>query len=169
MRPLNKPRNARSDLNRGSHSISEDRKMQNAILEILARAWNPGGFSHGQALRQYESLVPEVARRLLGRASRDELARYLYEKDAVAGEADRFIPCAGKSRKKWQQASLNWHQIREIKIQTLYESTLHFSWRARLPCCVCVGGRYGQPIHNEEGCRTAKERDLSAARQGNRP
>ncbi|MDB6034692.1 MAG: hypothetical protein JWM16_5030 [Verrucomicrobiales bacterium] len=64
--------------------------MQNPILEILARAWNPGGFSHGQALGQYESLVPEVARRLLGRASRDELARYLHEKDVVAGEADRF-------------------------------------------------------------------------------
>ena len=70
--------------------LQENRRHQNEILGILVREWNPHCFPEDQAAYEHEGEVPDIYRRLLARVSGEELARYLYGRDIVAMDAERF-------------------------------------------------------------------------------
>ena len=71
-------------------TLQNSRKNQNEILGILVRDWNPDDLPNDTAAQGYEGFVPDIYRFLLAGATREELARYLYDKDVIASGVERF-------------------------------------------------------------------------------
>jgi hypothetical protein len=71
-------------------TLQNNRKNQDQILGILVRDWNPDDLPNDTAAQGYEGFVPDIYRFLLSGATREELARHLYDKDVIASGVERF-------------------------------------------------------------------------------
>lgn len=91
-------------------TVHDRRKNQNEILGILVRDWNPDDLPSDAAAPEYEGFVPDIHRFLLSGATREELARHLYDKDVISSGLERF------DSSRWAVAESTADRLLRLKI-----------------------------------------------------